>query len=70
MLINHSDLLSAGVQFSGALDFDQRPAGLSPRRLPGWTRSQVPEVMDVIVRMPSGVRLSLTTDSAFIELEV
>lgn len=70
MLINHSDLFGVGIQFPGALDFDQRPAGLSPRRLPAWTRPQVPDVMDVIVRMPSGVRLSLATDSAFIELRV
>jgi len=70
MLIHHSDLLTAGIRFPGALDFDQRPAGLSPRRLPAWTRPQVPAVMDVIVRMPSGVRLSFVTDSAFIELQV
>jgi len=70
MLIQHSDLLGAGIRFPGALDFDQRPAGVSPRRLPAWTRPQVPAVMDVIVRMPSGVRLSLVTDSAFIELQV
>jgi len=70
MLIKHSDLLGTGIQFPGALDFDHRPAGLSPRRLPAWTRPQVPDVMDVIVRMPSGVRLSMATDSPFIELQV
>ena len=70
MFINHSEFLSAGIQLPGALDYDQRPGGLSPRRLPAWTRPQVPEVMNTIVRMPSGVRLSLATDSPFIELQV
>ena len=47
----------------GAWDYDQRPNGMSPRRLPAWTRPQVPEVMDVMVRMPSGVRLVFETDA-------
>lgn len=47
----------------GALDYDRRPNGLSPRRLPAWTRPQVPEMMDVMVRMPSGVRLVFETDA-------
>lgn len=47
----------------GALDFDLRPNGISPRRLPDWTRPQVPRAMDVIVRMPSGVRLVFDTDA-------
>jgi len=52
----------------GALDFDLRPAGISPRRLPGWTRPQVPQMMDVIVRMPSGVRLVFDTDATEISV--
>lgn len=47
----------------GAADFDQRGEGISPRRLPAWTRLQTPELMDVMVRMPSGVRLQFNTDS-------
>lgn len=47
----------------GAMDFDERPNGISPRRLPAWTRPQVPKLMDVIVRMPSGVRLVFETDA-------
>ena len=43
--------------------------GLSPRRLPDWTRMQVPQVMDVIVRMPSGVRLRFNTTATRIGLE-
>jgi hypothetical protein len=55
--------LANGMVCHGALDFDERPGGISPRRLPSWTRSQVPRLMDVIVRMPSGVRLIFETDA-------
>jgi len=68
--ISHEELLLSPIEFIGALDFDPRPQGISPRRLPDWTRPQVPQPMDVIVRMPSGVRLSFITDSPFIELDV
>lgn len=59
-----SDLIPDKVEARGALDFDQRDKGISPRRLPDWTRAQVPRLMDVIVRMPSGVRLRFATDSS------
>ena len=51
------------IHMHGALDFDHRDGGLSPRRLPAWTRLQMPQTMDVMVRMPSGVRLRFATDS-------
>ena len=52
------------VEIVGALGFDRSDAGLSPRRLPEWTRPQIPDLfMDGIVRMPSGVRLRFATDS-------
>lgn len=70
MKISHTEIADSPIAISGALDFDHRPNGISPRRLPAWTRPQVPQVMDVMVRMPSGVRLSLVTDSSFVELEV
>lgn len=57
-------LIPDQLQCHGALDFDLRPDGISPRRLPGWTRPQVPRMMDVIVRMPSGCRLVFDTDAA------
>ena len=57
------DLLVDTVDACGALDFDDRGEGLSPRRLPDWTRRQLPSFMDVVVRMPSGVRLRFATDS-------
>jgi len=70
------------IEARGALDFDERSyspdqvdndaekrQGLSPRRLPDWTRMQVPQVMDVIVRMPSGVRLRFNTTATQVGLE-
>lgn len=54
----------------GALDFDMRPGGISPRRLPAWTRPQVPQGLDVMLRMPSGVRLRFETDSRSVAVSV
>lgn len=53
----------------GALDFDDRPDGLGIRRLPAWTRSQVPEGLAVMARMPSGVRVQIETDATEVVLE-
>ena len=58
------------VSFFGALDFDERPDGVSPRRLPAWTRPQVPKPMDVMLRMPSGVRMAFSTNTSEIRLLV
>ena len=58
-----TELIPDTVDVSGALDFDERGSGLAPRRLPAWTRLQMPAVMDAMVRMPSGVRLRFATDS-------
>jgi len=58
-----SDVWQREVEARGALDFDLRDGAVSPRRLPAWTRMQVPALMDVIVRMPSGVRLRFATDA-------
>jgi lysophospholipase L1-like esterase len=63
-------LRAGAVSVFGALDFDVRPNGVSPRRLPDWTRLQVPKVMDAMVRMPSGVRLAFSTDAQEIRLTV
>jgi hypothetical protein len=63
------ELHEGPLEVVGALDFDQRPDGVSPRRLPPWTRPQLPALMDVMVRMPSGVRLRFATDSRRIGLE-
>jgi hypothetical protein len=62
------ELLPDSVDVVGALAFDERPHGISPRRLPDWTRLQMPQPMDVMVRMPSGVRLRFATDSSRVGL--
>jgi hypothetical protein len=63
-------LRKGAVSFFGAFDFDRRADGVSPRRLPDWTRPQLPQPMDVMARMPSGVRLAFETDSRAIALDV
>jgi hypothetical protein len=64
--------LEAGpVDLVGALDLDRSPTGITPRRLPAWTRPQIPDpVMDVMLQIPSGVRLRFLTDSTAFELDV
>jgi len=52
----------------GAMGFDIRGKGISPRRLPDWTRPQVPALMDVMLRMPSGVRIVFDTDATIVRL--
>ncbi len=63
-------LLQAGIQCIGALDFDESESALRPRRLPAWTRAQVPQGLDVMVRMPSGVRLEFQSAATEIGLEL
>lgn len=55
--------LTNSLDWVGAFDFDDRAEGISPRRLPGWTRPQVPQMLEMMLRMPSGVRLRFTTDA-------
>lgn len=62
------DLIGEKIIVQGALDYDNRGKGISPRRLPAWTRSQIPQLMDVMVRMPSGVRLRFNTDSTSVAI--
>ncbi len=61
---------SPSIDIHGALDFDKRATGITPRRLPAWTRPQVPVFMELMVTQPSGVRLRFTTDSRNIALKV
>ena len=58
------------VGIVGALDIDRRDSGIVPRRLPDWTRPQVPAFMEIVLTMPSGVRLEFVTDTRRIELDV
>ena len=56
-------LLGDVVHAYGAMDFDEGDEGPCPRRLPDWTRPQLPEPVEVVARMPSGVRLQFSTDT-------
>ena len=58
-----SQLLKRTVRAYGALDFDAGEEGVSPRRLPDWTRPQLPAPVEVVARMTSGVRLQFNTDA-------
>src|SRR3954454_419673 len=59
------------LELVGALDVERTATAVVPRRLPAWTRPQIPDLfMDAIVAMPSGVRLRFDTDSTAIELDV
>lgn len=52
------------VEWRNALAFDASDTGLAPRRLPDWTRPQIPDLfVEAMVRMGSGVRLAFRTDS-------
>lgn len=65
------DLDGDAVALVGALDLDRSATGWAPRRLPAWTRPQIPDVfMDAMVQMPSGVRLRFATDATDLELDV
>ena len=59
------------VELVGSLDLDRTDTGIGPRRLPAWTRAQLPSIVtDVIVKMPSGVRLRFSSDTTAVELDV
>ncbi len=68
-MINADKLLASGVDIVGAEDFDIRKNGISPRRLPEWTRVQLPAMLETIVRMPSGVRIRFRTNSTSIGIK-
>lgn len=61
----------APVEVRGAFELDRTPAGLLPKRLPAWTRPQIPDLfMGTMVDLPSGVRVTFRTDSPVVELDV
>lgn len=63
------ELLDSPIRFIGAFGFDHPENGISPRRLPDWTRPQIPMSMEMMVKIPSGVRLAFRTNSSTIRLE-
>ena len=63
------DLDLDSLEFAGALGFDRTESGISPRRLPDWTRSQIVDpAFALMVAMPAGVRIRLRTDSPTLDL--
>jgi hypothetical protein len=59
------------VEMVGALDVERTDSGWMPRRLPAWTRPQIPDLfMDAIVQLPAGVRLRFVSDTTMVELDV
>jgi len=59
------------VEIVGALDLDRTDTGISPRRLPAWTRAQIPDLfMEFMVTLGTGVRIAFRTDASWIELDV
>ncbi len=68
--MNEIALTGGAVEIIGALGFDGTETGIAPRRLPEWTRHQIPDLfMDFMVTLTSGVRLAFRTDSPWIELD-
>ena len=57
------------LQFIGAQDIEVGKRGVTPRRLPAWTREQfnVP-AMDLMVSMPSGVRIRFDTNAESVSI--
>lgn len=65
------DLDQVASWVKGALDVSVGPNGISLRRLPLWTKPQIPSVvLDAMVQMTSGVRLHLVTNSSTLTLTV
>jgi len=70
MTTSLDELLDGKVEVVGALDLDRTATGVVPRRLPAWTRPQIPDLfMDFVVQSTSGVRLRFRTDSTSVELD-
>ena len=65
------DLESGAIRVAGIQEVEATPEGLALRRLPAWTRPQVVDpAMQLVVGMPSGARLELTTDTTVLEVEL
>ncbi|KXC05601.1 GDSL-type esterase/lipase family protein [Microbacterium hominis] len=62
---------SADVEVVGALGFAPGRYGVRPRRLPEWTRRQIPDPgFDFVVAMTSGVRVATSTAAGAIAVEL
>lgn len=64
-------LPGGAVRLRGALDLERTAAGWRPRRLPRWTRPQLPSAFcELVVTQPSGARLVFGTEATSLALEV
>lgn len=62
---------SPRVEVVGALDLAPGRLGVHPRRLPAWTRRQIPDPgFDFVIGMTSGVRVATSTPAGEVELEL
>lgn len=64
------DLDGDRIEFVGAMELDHGTNGIGIRRLPAWTRPQIPDpFMDAMVSACSGVRIVFETDAEIVEIE-
>lgn len=63
------DALLNTLEVRGALDAGIEPGGVTFRRLPDWTRKQIPRELDPVVRKLSGVRLAFATDAISLNIK-
>jgi len=69
MLLRDVAFDDGSVEVRGAFDLDRTPDGLLPRRLPAWTKPQIPDIfMNTMVTLTAGVRLVFVTDSPVVAL--
>ncbi|MEI8238997.1 MAG: GDSL-type esterase/lipase family protein [Actinomycetota bacterium] len=69
MQLQDLSFVAGPVEVRGALELDRTPGGLLPRRLPAWTRPQIPDIfMHTMVTLTAGVRIVFATDSPVVEL--
>lgn len=58
------------IAVEGAIDADVTPTGVTPRRISGKYRHQLPTEVEFLASSPSGVRLRFVTDSPTVGLEL
>ncbi|MGC6498983.1 MAG: SGNH/GDSL hydrolase family protein [Henriciella sp.] len=63
------DALLNTLELRGALDADIEPEGVTFRRLPDWTRRQIPKELDPVLSKLSGVRLAFVTDARSLNIK-
>lgn len=69
MMLQDLSWEGGAVEVRGAFDLDRTPDGWLPRRLPAWTKPQLPDIfMNTMVTMTAGVRIVFATDSPVVEL--